>query len=208
MNERRDLVLASGSPRRRELLASIGWPFRVDVPDVCEEMLPGEPPEEAVVRLARAKAGAAARRSPGALVVAADTLVALGGVVLGKPVDRGDSLRMIRMLGGAAHSVFTGVAVRFGEDERFAVERTEVEFRPLSDDDIAEYVECGEGDDKAGAYALQGIASIFITGIRGSYTNVIGLPLSELYDDLKQFGLRFEGIEGGGPANEKACIDH
>jgi septum formation protein len=188
LNERRDLVLASGSPRRRELLASIGWPFRVDVPDVCEEMLPGEPPEEAVVRLARAKAGAAARRSPGALVVAADTLVALGGVVLGKPVDRGDSLRMIRMLGGAAHSVFTGVAVRFGEDERFAVERTEVEFRPLSDDDIAEYVECGEGDDKAGAYAIQGRGALLVSSVHGDYFNVVGLPLCRLSRLMEEFG--------------------
>ena len=183
-----DLVLASGSPRRRELLHSLGWSFRIDVPDICEDLLPGEGPEEAARRLSRAKAAEAASRNPGALVVAADTLVAVGGVILGKPSCRGESLKMLRMLNGEVHSVFTGVALRRGEEERFAVEETGVEFRPLSEESMQRYVESGEGDDKAGAYAIQGRGALLVSSLRGDYFNVVGLPLCRLSRLLEEFG--------------------
>lgn len=183
-----NLVLASGSPRRRELLHSLGWSFRIDVPDICEDLLPGEGPEEVARRLSRAKAAEAAARNPGALVVAADTLVAAGGVILGKPSCREESLRMLRMLSGAVHSVFTGVALRRGEEERFAVEETRVEFRPLSEESMKLYVESGEGDDKAGAYAIQGRGALLVSSLHGDYFNVVGLPLCRLSRLLEEFG--------------------
>ena len=183
-----DLVLASGSPRRRELFESLGWSFRIDVPDICEDLFPGEAPAEAASRLSRAKAAEISARNPGALIVAADTLVAAGGVVLGKPSCRDESLRMLRMLSGAVHSVFTGVALRRGDKERFAVEETRVEFRPLSEESMRLYVESGEGDDKAGAYAIQGRGALLVSSLCGDYFNVVGLPLCRLSRLLDEFG--------------------
>lgn len=183
-----DLVLASGSPRRRELLHSLGWSFRIDVPDIREELLPGEAPEHAAYRLSREKARAAGTRNPDSLVVAADTLVAIGGNILGKPSSRDESLRMMRTLSGAVHSVFTGVTLRRGEDERCAVEETLVEFRSLSEEAMKLYVDSGEGDDKAGAYAIQGRGALLVSSLRGDYFNVVGLPLCRLSRLLEDFG--------------------
>ncbi|MDI9371287.1 MAG: septum formation protein Maf [Synergistaceae bacterium] len=183
-----DLVLASASPRRRELLSSLGWRFRTDAADVCEELLDGELPRDAVVRLARAKAGDAVRRNPGSVVIAADTLVSLDGNVLGKPSGRDESFRMISLLSGRTHSVFTGIAVRRGGEERFAVEETRVVFRHLSPEAAMAYVDSGEGDDKAGAYAIQGRGALLVSSIEGDYFNVVGLPLRGLSGLLEEFG--------------------
>ncbi len=175
-----DLVLASGSPRRRELFESLGWPFRVSVPSIDEGLNPGEGAAEACGRLAREKARATALLFPGAWVVAADTLVSVEGVILGKPASREESLGMIRRLQGRAHSVFTGVALCAGGRTEWAVEETTVVFRPLSEADMAAYVASGEGDDKAGAYAIQGLGSLVVSSICGDYFNVVGLPLCRL----------------------------
>ncbi len=183
-----DMVLASGSPRRRELLRSLGWAFRTDVCDVCEDLLPGEPPKDAVLRLSRAKAADSARRNTDSLVIAADTLVSVDGAVLGKPSCREESFRMISSLSGREHTVFTGLALRRGGLERFAVEETAVVFRSLSDEAMRAYVDSGEGDDKAGAYAIQGRGSLLVSSIRGDFFNVVGLPLCRLSELLAEFG--------------------
>lgn len=175
-----DLVLASGSPRRRELFESLGWSFRVSVPRIAEGLSPGEGAAEGCGRLAREKARAAALLFPDAWVVAADTLVSVEDVILGKPASREESLGMIRRLQGRAHSVFTGVALCAGGRMEWAVEETTVVFRPLSEADMAAYVASGEGDDKAGAYAIQGLGSLLVSSICGDYFNVVGLPLCRL----------------------------
>jgi septum formation protein len=174
-----EFVLASASPRRRELLAGLGLRFDVRVADVDESPLPGESPTELVERLAGAKAAAvgATRRE---VVIAADTVVVADGDALGKPVDGDDAARMLRRLGGRTHHVLTGVAVRRGGFLSTTVVSTEVTFRPLTEADIAWYVATGEPLDKAGAYAIQGAGGLFVERIDGSYHNVVGLPLAQL----------------------------
>jgi septum formation protein len=188
MGSQVEFVLASGSPRRRELFHSLGWSFRIDVPGVCEDLIPGEAPEDAALRLSLAKAREVSARNPLSLVVAADTLVAVDGVILGKPANRDDALGMIRSLSGTIHSVFTGVAIRQDGKERFAVEETLVEFRSLSEEEIRAYAESGEGDDKAGAYAIQGRGALLVSSLRGDYFNVVGLPLCRVSILLEEFG--------------------
>jgi septum formation protein len=172
-------VLASASPRRRELLAGLGLRFDVRAADVDETPRPGEPPADLVERLAGAKAAAvgATRRE---VVIAADTVVVVDGDTLGKPVDGDDAARMLRRLGGRTHHVLTGVAVRLGAALTTQVVATEVTFRPLTEDDVAWYVATGEPLDKAGAYAIQGAGGLFVERIDGSYHNVVGLPLAQL----------------------------
>lgn len=172
------LVLASASPRRRELLSSLGLTFTIAPADVDESLLPGEDPFDAAERLAREKAAAAARNADaGALVIAADTLVVLEHRALGKPRDRGDAARMLRALSGKRHEVVTGVALARGGRTVSGREVTEVLFAPMSEAEIARYVASGEPDDKAGAYAIQGIAGLFIERVEGSPSNVVGLPV-------------------------------
>jgi septum formation protein len=178
-NKCNELVLASASPRRRELLAGLGLRFDVRPADVDETPRPGEPPADLVERLAGAKAAAvgASRRE---VVVAADTVVVADGDALGKPVGGDDAARMLRRLGGRTHHVLTGVAVRLGAALTSGVVSTEVTFRPLTEADIAWYVATGEPLDKAGAYAIQGVGGLFVERIDGSYHNVVGLPLAQL----------------------------
>ncbi len=175
------LVLASGSPRRRELLAQLGVPFAVRVADVDETPRPGERADDLVRRLAAAKAQTVLAAAPEAevVVLAADTVVVVDGVVFGKPVDADDAARMLGLLSGRTHTVLTGVAVaRRTAGLVIEVEATEVTFFELTDADIEAYVATGEPLDKAGAYGIQGAAGCFVAGIVGNQDNVIGLGLA------------------------------
>jgi septum formation protein len=185
------LVLASGSPRRQQLLAWLGVPYQVLPPEVDERPRPHEAAGDLVLRLARAKAVAVAARRPADWVLAADTIVELDGVMFGKPADAGEAARMLGRLAGREHHVWTGFALlRPGGDEHSA-ERvvTRVRFRPLGARAIGRYVASHEGDDKAGAYAVQGLGAGLIERIDGSFTNVIGLPLVEVGRALEEAGL-------------------
>lgn len=184
-----DLLLASGSPRRRQLLASLGWTFRVEVPSVDETFLKEESPEEGCLRISGAKAEAVGTLSPGSWIIAADTVVIIDGEVLGKPESREESRSMILRLGGRTHEVLTGVTLLSPSGKRQEVEKTEVTFRPLAPLDAARYAATGEGDDKAGAYAIQGLGSLLVSSIRGDYFNVVGLPLCRLGQMFESLGL-------------------
>ncbi len=182
------LVLASQSPRRRELLSALGIPLEVRPAATDESLLAGERPRDYVARVAREKA----RAVPGPVVLAADTAVVLGQVVLGKPRDAEDAAHMLRTLSGERHHVLTAVCVR-RNDPAHALERevlvsTEVRFRALSDDQIRWYVETGEPLDKAGAYALQGLGGALVDGVTGSVSAVVGLPLAEALELLAEVG--------------------
>jgi septum formation protein len=172
------LLLASASPRRAGLLTAAGFSFDVVPADVDEERLPDESAEAHVLRLARAKARSATSAAPGCVVLGADTVVIVDGDILGKPADDLDAAGMLRRLSGRRHEVLTGVALKRGDCEESGLERTWVYFLPLSEQDIAWYISTGEAADKAGAYGAQGLASRFIERIDGSYTNVVGLPVS------------------------------
>jgi len=170
------LILASASPRRRRLLASIGYRFAVEPPAVDEAVHSGEDPAAYVTRLAALKARHVAR--PGVVVLAADTVVACGAMLLGKPRDDGEAARMLRQLSGCVHEVLTGVAVSTPSlQTRTHVERTRVAIAELDAATIRWYVDSGEPRDKAGAYAIQGLGAIFVERIEGNYANVVGLPL-------------------------------
>ena len=171
------LVLASASPRRARLLAEAGYAFDVEPANVDERRLDGEAPAAYVERLAGAKARAVAPRHPRRVVVGADTIVVIDGLVLGKPADAAEAAAMLGRLAGRRHTVLTGVALVRGARSAGAVEATEVTFADLDADRIRWYVATGEPDDKAGAYAAQGIGSRFIERIEGSYANVVGLPI-------------------------------
>jgi len=184
---RPSVVLASGSPRRKDLLKGLGWSFETDVPDIDESFYPAEQAEEAVVRLAEKKALVVAKRHPESLVIAADTVVSLNGLVLGKPSDRREALEILSMLNGRTHEVFTGVAALRGQRRVAGYERTLVEFRNLSRDSIEAYLDCNDSFDKAGAYGIQERGSLLVKSIQGCYFNVVGLPLflmSRLLEDL------------------------
>lgn len=184
------IVLASASPRRAELLRAAGIPFQVDADTIDEVPRPGEAPAEYVARMAREKAAAVAiRRKSGVPCLGADTVVVLDGVILGKPADDEEAARMLNRLSGRAHEVLTGVSLVVNGRELVAVERTEVRFLPITPDEIAWYIESGEPRDKAGAYAIQGLASRFIERIDGSYSNVVGLPVATVYGLLRQAGV-------------------
>jgi septum formation protein len=189
------LVLASGSPRRAELLRAAGIPFDVFPVEVDEQFQPGEKPEHAVARLAEAKVVAAAASHPNAIVLGADTTVVVGGEALAKPADAADASRMLRLLSGRSHDVLTGVCV-CGQGRRLVrVETTRVRMARLSDAEIAWYVATAEPFDKAGAYAVQGLASRFVEGLDGSYSNVVGLPISSVYGLLQELGCDILGNE-------------
>ena len=176
------LVLASSSPRRAEILTSLGIPFTVASAAVDETPRPGEAPAETATRLARAKAAAVAARRPGAWVLAADTLVVLGDAVLGKPSDDGDAQRMLTLLSGRDHRVVTGVCLLGNAlPGTTLTEWSSVRFAALSEEEVAWYVATGEPRDKAGAYAVQGLGARFIESIEGSFTNVMGLPARAVY---------------------------
>lgn len=185
-----ELILASASPRRRELLSRLGVEFRVVPAAVEEQVREGEPPDEAVLRLARLKADRVAASLPVGLVLGADTLVAVDGRILGKPIDLGEMEQHLRLLSGRMHRVLTGLCLIEVPTLRSAsaVEVTEVEFDALSEAEIRWYLDSGEGWDKAGSYATQGLASLLIHGIRGCYFNVVGLPLARLCALLAELG--------------------
>jgi len=178
------LILASQSPRRRQLLAGAGFEFLVRPADVDESWRPGEDPVTHVKRLARDKARAVAA-GPDDVVLGADTVVVVDGEILGKPADAADAARMLRRLSGRAHQVYTGVCLKRGALELLDCEVTLVRFAALSEREIAEYVASDEPLDKAGAYAVQGLASKFIERIEGCYFNVVGLPVARVYRLLK-----------------------
>lgn len=180
------VILASASPRRRELLTSAGISFEVDVADVDETHKPGEPAEAYVRRVALSKARTVASRHPEKLVLGADTVVVVDGAVLGKPQDDADAVRMLTSLSGRAHQVLTAVALVGPGQVLETVEETLVWMQALAPDDIAAYVASGEPRDKAGAYGIQGRASRFIPKIEGSYTNVVGLPVAAVADLLRR----------------------
>jgi septum formation protein len=182
------LVLASASPRRQELLRNAGIEFTVQAADIPETPQPGESPQDCAQRLAREKALAVSRLRPNDPVLGADTIVVVDRQILGKPHNQNDAARMLRQLSGRKHQVITGVCVaRPGEPSpNTSFESTTVEMGKISDEEIAEYVASGEPMDKAGAYAIQGIASRWISRIEGDYFNVVGLPVSLVYRMLQE----------------------
>lgn len=200
-------VLASGSPRRHELLRGLGLNFRVVVPEVDESLIPSESPAAACERLSAAKAAAVAARCGNGhcddetTIIAADTIVVADGEILGKPADRDDSLRMLRLLRGRDHEVLTGLSVFRGKIRLSVVERTVVTFRPLSEADMTAYADCGEGADKAGGYAIQGRGALLVSGIEGDYFNVVGLPLCRLALMFEELGLFPSAFDPGAPEN-------
>jgi nucleoside triphosphate pyrophosphatase len=187
----RRLVLASASPRRAELLSLLGLRFEVVPADVDESPRPGEDPADLAERLARDKALAVTPSGGPCLVVAADTIVVLDGALLGKPRDREEAALFVARLAGRTHEVMTGLAVRPlpGATLVSEVVRSRVTFAPMRPQEIDWYARSGEGLDKAGAYALQGIGAVFVRSVEGSYTNVIGLPMERLYPSLVRFGI-------------------
>lgn len=182
---REPLLLASTSPRRAEILRTVGWPFEVVPGAVDESRIPGEDAVAYVKRLAQAKAEAAAERFSAGLVLGADTIVLIDGEVLGQPRDDDDARRMLGLLSGKWHDVLTGVALlRAGQGNRCLVahESTRVRFSSMSDQEIQWYVATGEPKGKAGAYAVQGRAALFIEEIAGDYLNIVGLPVRLVYE--------------------------
>ena len=184
------LILASASPRRREILATVGANFQVIPSQIVEVPLPNETADNYVLRLARDKARDIAQRFSIGFIVGADTVVVLDGKILEKPADSADARSMLRQLAGNWHEVFTGVAVIDAATSREAIDicKTRVRFTPMSDEEIDWYVESGEPFDKAGAYAIQGRGSLFIEEIEGNYLNVVGLPITMLCRLLKSLG--------------------
>ncbi len=182
------LVLASASPRRAELLRAAGLDFEIVAVEVDESVRPGEPPETYVRRLAMEKSARGSSRTSDAdaVVIGADTAVVVDGRVLGKPEDERAAAEMLRALSGRRHRVMTGISLRRNETEVGGVETTVVAFAPLAEADLVWYAASGEGRDKAGAYAIQGLASRFVTGIEGSYTNVVGLPVHAVFAALRE----------------------
>jgi septum formation protein len=175
------LILASASPRRSELLSNAGISFIVEPADVAEEPFPGELPPQYAQRLARDKARVIFTMHPDNVVLGADTVVLVDEHLLEKPRDAADAARMLRLLSGRAHQVITGVCLVASGFERTEAEITEVRFSALSESEIANYVQSGEPMDKAGAYAIQGMASRWVEGIDGCYFNVVGLPVPRVY---------------------------
>ena len=188
----RPLLLASASPRRRELLAKITTEFRVE-PSLFEESAKGLSAYETVLRFSRGKAEETLSRFPACLVLAADTVVSSEGETLGKPTSAEDAKRMLRGLSGRTHEVYTGVCVRCAEGEKYLVSRTHVTFFPLTDALIDAYVASGSPLDKAGAYGIQDPFPI-VKNYRGSYSNVMGLPLRETWELLRAFGGNYHEV--------------
>ncbi|MEP6707531.1 MAG: Maf family protein [Pyrinomonadaceae bacterium] len=187
------LMLASGSPRRADILRAAGWPFDICAPDIDESRRPQEDAVAYVERLALAKAKAGAALNPSRVVLGADTIVLVKSEILGKPRDEDDARRMLRLLSGRYHEVITGIALvrrgapeRGAGNERVGHERTSVRFASMSEDEIEWYLKTGEAMDKAGAYAIQGQAARFIEEIKGDYLNVVGLPVRLLYKLLQE----------------------
>lgn len=200
-------ILASASPRRRELLASLGVTFEVLVADVDESPLPDEDPHALALRLAVAKARKVAALRPEAIVLAADTVVAVHGAVLGKPVDARENALFLRRLSGREHRVFTGHALIDGNRVATEAPATTLVFRSLGEHEIARYSESGEGLDKAGGYALQGLGASLIESVHGDHTNVIGLSLPAVLRLCAQLGVAGDLAAGGSGGAMRAATD-
>jgi len=191
-----EVILASQSPRRRELLTLVGVKHVVSPADIDESVMPDESPVPHCERLARAKAHVLAERHPDAVVIAADTIVVLDGDILGKPRDAADARAIIARLSGRTHTVFTAMAVARGGRTESAVEEVAVTFRTLTAEEIAEYVATGEPMDKAGAYGIQGYGATIVERIEGDYFSVMGLGLRRLVALIERVGLRYDFAEG------------
>lgn len=185
------VVLASSSPRRRELLTLIGIPHEVRPANIDETLRPREVPRRHAERLAREKASAIATRDADRITIGADTVVVIDRKVLGKPVDVADAARMLRMLSGREHTVITAVAVSRGRKLRSAVEEVKVKFRRLRGDEIEAYIATGEPMDKAGAYGIQGYGATIVERIEGDYFAVMGLPLVRLVGLMRDVGVTY-----------------
>jgi septum formation protein len=182
------LILASGSPRRVEILNSVGWKFKKHSAHIDESLIDGESPEDYVVRLAREKAETVATKFPDSIVLGADTTVVIDDEILGKPVDMDEALRMLRLLSGNWHEVLTGVAVVKNGTTRSAMQRTRVKFISMTDDEVEFLATKGDPLDKAGAYAVQAQAALFIEKVEGEYWNIVGLPINLVYKLVMQKG--------------------
>lgn len=185
------VILASASPRRRQLLDLIGIAHEVRPANIDESMRPREAPRRHAERLAREKASAVAKRDPDLITIGADTIVVVNGKVLGKPRDVDDAARMLALLSGREHVVTTAVAVSRGKKLRSAVEEVRVKFRGLRDDEIEAYIATGEPMDKAGAYGIQGYGATIVERIEGDYFAVMGLPIVRLIGLLRDVGVRY-----------------
>ena len=183
------IVLASASPRRQELLRNAGILFTVQPADIDETLLAGESPRDCAERLAREKALAVFQSRPQDFVLGADTIVVVDDLILGKPRDAGDAMRMLRLLSGRIHEVITGVCLASPGSNTTVSEATLVTMCAIPDDEIRAYVATGEPMDKAGAYAIQGLASRWIPRIEGDYSNVVGLPVAVVYRMLRERGV-------------------
>ena len=178
------IILASASPRRRELLMQIGLKFEI-IPSQKEEKMQGNSPAQIVMGLAMDKAEDIFRRAESdALVIGADTIVALDNVILGKPKDEADALKMLRFLQGKTHQVYTGVCMVMADKTQVFYEKTDVTMYPADEEQLTEYIRTGEPMDKAGSYAIQGRGSVFIREIHGDYNNVVGLPVAQIWQRL------------------------
>ncbi len=186
------VVLASGSPRRRQLLELIGIPHEVRPSNIDETMRPREVPRRHAERLAREKASVVATREPEVVTIAADTIVVINRKVLGKPRDIEDARRMLEMLSGREHTVITAVAVARGRKLRSAIEEVKVKFRRLRDDEIDAYIATGEPMDKAGAYGIQGFGATIVECVNGDYFAVMGLPLARVVMLMRDLGVRYQ----------------
>lgn len=186
----KQLILASASPRRKELMTLAGWDYEVIPADVDESLPPDTPAEQAALILAKRKGAAVQAQYPQQVIVSADTVVLAQGEILGKPKDEADARRMLRSLSGKTHEVDTGVAVFFpGKEPVTFTERTQVVFYPLSEREIDQYIATNEPNDKAGAYGIQGKGCVLVQEIHGDYYNVMGLPIARLTRILKEGGL-------------------
>jgi septum formation protein len=201
------LILASASPRRRDLLREAGYTFDIDPAHVDESEAAGEAPRAYVLRVAALKARAVAARHPRHTVLAADTTVVVDAVMLAKPADDDDARRMLRLLSGRAHVVLTGVVVRAAGGEWSEVAESRVRFRSLTPDEIDWYVATGEPHDKAGAYAVQGLAARFVDAVDGPYSNVVGLPMGAVGELLAAAGVLPEDAARAAAWREPAPFD-
>jgi septum formation protein len=194
LNKRENLVLASGSPRRAEILTAVGWSFDTMAADIDESVLSNEDPRTYVQRLAKSKVEAVASQVESGLVLGADTTVVIENEILGKPCDEEDARRMLQLLNGKWHEVLTGVALqRVGSEVQVAFEQTRVRFAEMSETEIDWYVSTGEPQGKAGAYGIQGKAALFVEKIEGDYLNIVGLPMRLVYEMWRKIS---HGLDG------------
>ena len=182
------IILASKSPRRRQLLSMMGLDFIVQTADIDETMDKSQTPAHEVAAVSARKAEKIAWEHPDDVIVSADTIVVIDGKILGKPKDEEDAARMLRLLSGRTHTVYTGLTVHANGESKTQVVGTDVTFRELTDAEIAAYIKTKEPMDKAGSYAVQGFFARYIDGLKGSYANVMGLPVHLVYQELKKLG--------------------